>query len=106
MQAQRLRHRVTVQQKDPTPDAYGQPSLAWMDVATLWADIQPVTGKEIFSAQAGQNPVSVRIVLRARSGLLPSMRVVHGSTQYSIEAVLPVSEREVQLLCSTGVSDG
>jgi SPP1 family predicted phage head-tail adaptor len=105
MYAQRLRLRVTIQRKDSTVDPYGQAAITWTNVGSVWADIIPVTGKEMFSADANQNQLVAKIVIRARGGIDPTMRVVHGTTFYSIEAVLPVSEREIQLLCSAGLKD-
>jgi SPP1 family predicted phage head-tail adaptor len=105
MFAQRLRLRVTIQRKDTAVDAFGQPAITWANVGSVWADIVPLTGKEMFSADANQNQLVVKIVIRAKDGITPTMRVVHGTTYYNIEAVMPVSEREIQLLCSAGLKD-
>ena len=103
MLAYRLRYRITIQQQSAAQNGFGEPVRTWTDVATLWADIQPLTGKELFSAQANQNPVTSKIITRYRTGILPSMRILQGGTEYNIEAVLPQNGRELHLLCSSGV---
>jgi SPP1 family predicted phage head-tail adaptor len=102
MLSYKLRYRITLQQQSNTQDAYGEPSHKWNDVATVWAEIQPLNGKEIFSAQANQHQVSSKIIIRYRNDITPAMRIKQGHTEYNIEAVLPQGRRELHLLCSTG----
>ena len=47
-----LRKQVTVQAEGQTPDGAGGYTLAWTNVATVWAEIKPVTGREIFRRAA------------------------------------------------------
>jgi SPP1 family predicted phage head-tail adaptor len=104
MQAGKLNRRVTIEQKSTVQDAYGQPVETWTEVATVWADIRDQTGKEYFAAQATQNPVQTKITIRYRAGILPAMRVVHGSGTYNIEAVLGQDKISLLLMCSRGLN--
>lgn len=101
MEAGRLRQRVTIQEKDPTQDEYGEEVPTWSDVATVWAAVEPLRGREFLEAQRVGAEVTTRIRIRYRDGIVPEMRVVWGDHVYDIEAVIPVKERqrEIHLMC-------
>jgi SPP1 family predicted phage head-tail adaptor len=100
MRAGRLDRRVTIQRQEQTQDAYGQPVETWTDVATVWAEVRDITGKEFVSAQATQNAVQTKITIRHRAGIVPAMRAVHGSDTYNIESVLGQDKISLLLMCS------
>lgn len=101
MRAGQLRQRVTIQEKDPTQDEYGEPAPTWSDVATVWAAVEPLRGGEFLEARRLGAEVTTRIRIRYRDGITPEMRVVGGDHTYDIEAVIHVEERqrEIQLMC-------
>jgi len=101
MRAGELRHRVIIQQKYVTQDAEGITTESWADIATVWAAIEPLRGREFFDAAAVNAEVTTRIRIRYRSGIVPAMRVVYGSQVYEIESVIDVGgrRRELELLC-------
>jgi hypothetical protein len=45
----------------PTQDAYGQPVEGWTTVATVWAAVDMLTGRELFTAQQAQSEATVRM---------------------------------------------
>jgi SPP1 family predicted phage head-tail adaptor len=100
MQAGKLNSRVKIEQKSTVQDAYGQPVETWTDVATVWAEVRDITGKEFVSAQATQNAVQTKITIRHRAGIVPAMRAVHGSDTYNIESVLGQDKISLLLMCS------
>jgi SPP1 family predicted phage head-tail adaptor len=84
--AGRLRHRVLIEQYalnvDSNGDAIQDPNTGqtfgqWVEVATVWAAIEPLSAKEFIASQATQSQITARIVIRQRSGLDASMRLVH-----------------------------
>ncbi len=101
MRAGDLRHKVTIQQKTITKDTEGIPSETWTDFATVWAAIEPLQGREFFSAQAINAQVTTRIRIRYLAGISPTMRVSYGTRIFDIQAVIDVEERhlELQLMC-------
>lgn len=100
MQAGRLNKRVILQAPATGQDANGEPIVGWSDVATVWASITDISGREFVAAEAGQNKIQTKIGIRYRTGILPSMRVVHGTDTYNIEAVLGQDKRSLLLMCS------
>ena len=51
MRAGSLRHRVTIQRYELVVDEYGAPLRreSWKDVATVWASVDAVSGREFFA---------------------------------------------------------
>lgn len=84
--AGRLRHRILIEQyvldldsngdviQDPES---GQTFGTWTEVATVWAAIEPLSAREFIAAQATQSQIMGKIVIRHRTGLDASMRLVH-----------------------------
>lgn len=101
MKAGDLRHRITIQRLVLAPDEYGQPVEYWQDVATCWAAVEPLRGRELFVAQQAQSEVTTRVRLRYRAGITPDMRVLFGARVLEILYVIDPEERhrELQLLC-------
>ena len=102
MRSGMLRHRVTIEQKVPTRDTFGGEVETWTLVATVWASVEPLQGREYLAARQLQAELTTRIRIRRRTGILPQMRVVWGSHTYDIQAVIePESgRRELQLMCT------
>lgn len=86
IEAGRLRHRVRIDRKQNLLDTdddviqdpnTGEVSWEWAEVATVWAAIEPLSAREFIQSQAVQSEIVARIVIRYRTGLDASMRLVH-----------------------------
>lgn len=88
MQLGRLNRRITIQQKSVSRDAYGGESITWTDVATVWAAVLPIRGREYVAIRAAGAELTTRFVIRHRDGVTPAMRVSHGGGYYNIEEVI------------------
>lgn len=109
MRAGKLRHSITIQRQHTATDAMGSASEDWVDVASgVAASIEPLSGRELYAAQQHHSEVTVRIRMRYRDGVLPSMRVLHRGVAYPI--LYPINpgmkNAELQLMCATGVHEG
>lgn len=107
MRSGELRHRVTIQHKVATQNAYGEEIIDWQTWKTAWAAVEPLTGREFMDAERAGAEVTHRIRIRQRDGLLPSMRVSWDSRLFDIESVLNLEERdrEMQLMCREVVDE-
>jgi SPP1 family predicted phage head-tail adaptor len=114
MQAGKLNKRVTIYQSvlgSPARDELGEPNYDWEKVATVWASVSPVVGKEFWSQQQIQSEVTSKIKIRYRSDILPGMKIVYAvgdiNKEYIIETVIDFEEKhkELQLMCSEGVKN-
>lgn len=110
MQAGKLRHRVTIQDKRRVQDAEtGRLTESWVNHATVWASVEPLSAKEFIAAAATQTQVTALIKMRARDDILPTMRILHRGQAYNIHGVLPdpnSGRHWITLPVSQGVSDG
>ena len=76
MRAGRLKQRLTFQEKPPiTRDGYGGEVVSWADVATVWGSVDPIRGREYLEAQQAQADITHRVIIRYRSGIVPTMRI-------------------------------
>lgn len=101
MQAGRLRHRVKVQEKSASRDAYNAEVVTWTTLYDAWAAIEPISGREYIEAHMGGAEVTHRVMMRYRPGVTPEMRVVSGERVFAIVSVLDRDERhaELTLMC-------
>ena len=71
--AGKLNKRVTVQQQVTSIDTEGLSDTNWSDVASVWAAIEPLSVRELLTAQQVQSNVSVRCGACRRNDPLPRM---------------------------------
>ena len=84
-----LDRRITIQQNTPAavPGGTGELIDSWADLATVWAEVIPVGGSEIFAArQTGAETVK-KFRIRYRGDVLRKMRVVYDTDNYDIQDV-------------------
>jgi SPP1 family predicted phage head-tail adaptor len=103
-----LRHRVTIENLVESLDNDGIVSESWVEVATVWGEIRPMSGREFIAANAIQAGVTTKITIRMIDGIDAKMRVRHYSTLYNIKAVLPDATLKAYLMLMTedGVNAG
>lgn len=117
MDAGKLRHRVIPERQVTSLDSDdGIQTVEWLPAFTetvqaISAGIQPMSGREILTANQINSKVTHRIIVRKGRDFTASMRLRRpsGGPTYNIEAVIPDAnngEQYLTLLCSTGVNDG
>lgn len=97
----KLRHRITLQRQIHAQNDYGAVVTTWQGIATVWAEIKPISGREYFEASQVQSEVTTQIWIRYRDGIEPTMRVAHNGKQYEIVSVLNYQglNKTLQLMC-------
>lgn len=102
----KLRHRITLLKQVNKVNDYGASIQTWRTVATVWAEVRPLSGREYFSAQQVQSEVTTQIWLRYIDGIKPSMKVKFANREFEILSVLNTQERNVslQLMCKETVN--
>lgn len=108
MRAGELRKRVLIQQRSTGQDTSGGQLTTWSDVATVWAAIEPMSGRELINAAAAQSEATHTVLLRYRPGIVPAMRINYQSRLFDIKAVLDENERHrmLTLICAEGLNNG
>lgn len=108
----RLRHFVTFESLQVTPDSDGAQEEAWepeFNGALIAASIEPLSGRELLNAAAVNSKTATRISVRYLPGIDPTWRIRHRSTVYNIESVIPddgSGTDHITFMCSSGVNDG
>lgn len=95
--------RVTIEYPFETRGAdYSDPQNDWLEFALVWAQIEPISGREYFLNREQQTEVTVRIRMLFMPGITNKMRVVYRDTLYQIVSVIdPLEQREeLELICS------
>jgi SPP1 family predicted phage head-tail adaptor len=110
--AGRLRHQVTIQRKVEGQDpGTGEPIAgSWELFAKVHASVEPLSARDLISAKAAQSEAKKRIVIRYRTGILPTMRILHGDRVYDIVGE-PLEDRDsgreyLTILVSMGLNNG
>lgn len=108
MRAGELRHRVRVQEKVITRDAIGGEMITWKDRGTVWAEVEPLAGRELFAAQQIQPEATMRFGLRYWSEIKSEWQVIWQEQTFDVLSVIDVGarRRKLQLLARTGVKGG
>lgn len=101
MNAGALRHRITLQQPIETQDEFGEVVITWQDVASVWAEVADLSGREFFAAMQTVSEITTRVRLRHRSDVETRWRMVVGARVLDIQAVIDPDgrKRELLLLC-------
>lgn len=99
----RLRHRVAFF-KPPSPDdvdEVGQPLDDWVFVKQTWASIEPLRGREFFSAMQVNADVTTRIRIRYQDDIDRTMTVKYGNTEFEILYIIHTdyAQKELQIMC-------
>lgn len=109
MQAGKLRHRVTIQAKTLAQDPVsGVLVESWLDVATVWASVEPLSVRDLIAARANQSEMTARVMIRYRE-ILPTYRLVHRGRVFSLVDGLPDTGSGLEYLTipvAEGVNDG
>lgn len=101
MRAGWLRHRVTIQEKVVTRDAYGEEDFTWANVRTVWASVEPMRGKEFLQATAEQVTYDTTIRMRYGITVTPENRITWNNQYYDVRSVVSILEKnkEQELQC-------
>lgn len=96
-----LRHRITFQVPSTTENEIGEEIPVYNDFKTVWASIEPLSGKEYLEANKESNEITHRIRIRYTQGITNDMRIVYKNRVFDIQSIINVNERnkELQIMC-------
>lgn len=92
-----LDERITLQREVRTSDGMGGYSTALIDVATVWAKVIARSGRERAYADRLNAEGAYTFVIRVRSDLLESDRILWDGSQYNIRAIARQGSRDMYL---------
>jgi SPP1 family predicted phage head-tail adaptor len=94
-----LRHRLTLEAPEETPDGTGGVARTWISQGQVWAAIEPAAAKDAVAADKRIGRITHRVVVRHRGGLTLNHRFRLGARVLAIRAVRDPDERGRLLEC-------
>lgn len=97
---------MTLQQAARAPDGQGGATVTWSDVATVFANVQPLVGQEAVVSRQLQDSLTHKVTMRWRGGVKAAMRLKWGTRLFNIREVRNIDERNhvLELRCDEGVA--
>jgi SPP1 family predicted phage head-tail adaptor len=97
-----LNKRISILQKSEIQNNYGEVENNQVEIAKVWANVKTLRGRELFQANQVHNEVTVKVIIRYRSGILPKMQIKYGERVFEIIAS-PININEqnrfLELVC-------
>ena len=91
---------LSLQECQTAYDATGGCTESWVELAVLFARIEPVSANSAFAADQSLETVTHRIFLRWQSGLASGMRFVKDERRFEIKTVHDPDESGRYLVCA------
>lgn len=103
-----MRHRVEVQAPTRgTANAHGERPITFATVATVYADVQEVSGSELTQSQTQREEVGYRVAIRYYPGLDATYQLLWGTRTLNIQSVTnPDGRRRFHELTCSGYGGG
>jgi SPP1 family predicted phage head-tail adaptor len=97
-----LADRIVIEQATETRNSVGEVSLSWSTFATVWADVQALSGREAERYGQMVGFTGHKVTIRQLAGVKPAMRILYqGSRTLEIGAI---NEYErgwyIELICT------
>ena len=105
MQIGSLNKRVTLQYSTKVSNEMGGFVTSWVDAATIWAAIWPVSAAETVQSMQPTMTISHRVRIRYRSVLRANWRIKFGLRYFNIMSVINPNEKNemLDLMCKESV---
>ena len=94
-----FRHEVALETVTLAPDGAGGHAETWIEAATMFARIEPVSAVSRFGADQWLETVTHRITLRHRTGVASGMRFTRLGRSFHIVTVHDPDETGRYLVC-------
>lgn len=106
MRAGRMDQRVTLLTKSVTRDAMGGEAITWIDARDLWAEVDPIRGREYIAAslqETAEISIAFRLHYEDASDVTSGDRITWRAVQYDIVDVIDIKARRrtIECMCQT-----
>jgi SPP1 family predicted phage head-tail adaptor len=93
MDAGQLNKKIYIQQQTQDQNEYGEQETIWTTIATVYAKIKPLVGKEFIAAQQISTNITHDITTRYLRCVKPKMRVLYNDRYFDILSVINPDEK-------------
>lgn len=97
MRTGQLSHKVYLQQPCRIANSFGEPVVTWITFATVWAAIEPLSGRDAILAQQSSSPHTYKMTIRYMRGVNGSHRILYGTRIFEINSVINLEEKNTYL---------
>lgn len=87
MHAGLLNQRIIIQQYAPSQDSSGSTTETWSTLATVWAHIRPLRGREFYAANQTEAEISHEVTIRWRRDVTAVNRILFGTRIFDIKGM-------------------
>ena len=95
----KLRRRLQLESPVEAADEIGGFSRTWTNVASVWGEIETLSGEDTFEASQGQIQLTHRVTVRWRPDITGAMRLRDGARAFEIIAALDGDAQRRFLVC-------
>jgi SPP1 family predicted phage head-tail adaptor len=88
-----MRERVTIQRPTDKQSQFGEATLEWESLATVWAQVRNLGARDYFAAQQAGTLATHRILMRFHPQLTAQCRLVWRGRIMEITSVLESEDR-------------
>ena len=102
----KMRYRVHLESPTSTVDAGGGLAQTWARLASLYANIKPISGTETFRQGKVSSDTTHELTIRYRADINTKYRLCYGTRVFSIQSILNLDERDrfLKLSCKEGIA--
>ena len=101
-----LDRRVVLQRRVEQADSHGQAIATWVQIAEVWARVEPLGGREGYGQQQFVATGDLRFTLRWRPDVTPLERIVYDGRDYDIVSVADQGRHEALLVVGQARAEG
>lgn len=100
-----MQRRITIRSVTRVDDEYGGHTEQAVDVATVWAKVEPLEGNEQLRAMQAGMTRPHRFTIRYRTGITGATEVLYDSRRFNVTSVIDVDagHREIAILADEAV---
>jgi SPP1 family predicted phage head-tail adaptor len=92
-----LREKIQIQKKAEQSGPF-PPLDDYEDYIKIWADVRFLRGRNFYAAKAANVKTDVEFIIRHRTDLDETMRVVHKGKDYEIEGIAPMDNNSSYMM--------
>ncbi len=94
MKAGNLDRRITISVKTATRDSYGAEIIGWSTLATVWAQVMPLSGREYFTAAQFVPEAELKIRIRFREDFDETAKITYNNIDYDILHIAEIGRQD------------
>ncbi|MFZ3035381.1 MAG: phage head closure protein [Parvibaculum sp.] len=93
-----LRERVTIERATRLADGVGGATSSWSELATVWASVIPLSGREVATGERVEAHQSYTITMRYRDDVTTAMRAIWKGRTLNIRSLADPDSRRRRLV--------